>query len=269
MKIILKLSHEIYLDVAHPALKNIGYSLGQIASALKIATLPFAMGGETADIILEKYQKFLSESYKKVPKDDFISSDPSISFPIIQNVQNVFNKKSIYEMYSNLLATASNQNIYQNAHPSFPTIISQMDTIDVIVLEQLRKNGFLPFIESKVSYEFMPSVSMPAVEPFCLIPNQENNYIGISSSIQNLSRLGLIHKGTAIVSPLNIDPYEKIYNSEVFASIRLLKEKMSQEHLCPQHASLDVIHGSFFPTTLGQRFLSACSTQSEAVQADH
>lgn len=66
---VVKLSKDIYQDSLQPSAKTLGTELDQVVSALKIATLPFAVMGKSADYLLERYSNFLSESIRKVKND--------------------------------------------------------------------------------------------------------------------------------------------------------------------------------------------------------
>ena len=130
---VVKLSKDIYQDSLQPSARTLGAELDQVISALKIATLPFAVMGKSADYLLERYSNFLSESILKVEAKNRIPPEPSISVPVLQNVQRSFEQKEIYEMYSNLLASASDKTKTNLVHPSFPDIIAQLDSFHLLL----------------------------------------------------------------------------------------------------------------------------------------
>ena len=56
----------------------------------------------------------------------------------------------------------------------------------------------------------------------------------------------------------SIAQIQKIYDSDVFASIRELQQKFEKEHLQLKHGKITVKEGSFTPTIFGHKFLSTC-----------
>lgn len=55
MSIFNSIAQNFYQDLIHPPAEQLGIALGQMASAVRITTLPFAIAGYTADSLLNKY----------------------------------------------------------------------------------------------------------------------------------------------------------------------------------------------------------------------
>lgn len=242
-EVVKELSKEVYTDGLSPAVKNFGIGLGNITSAFKLVTLPFALAGYTADALEKKFKNFLETTFNKVPEENLVSPDPMVSVPIAQNIIQAFDKEVICEMYSNLLASASNSEYYAEVHPAFPFIISQLNAVDVAVLEDLKSQKFhcLPFLVIKVRDVIFR-------DPFCLVKNYENDYSSVTSSLHNLSRLGLITKTEN--SYFTDYDYDVIYQSEFYSEIRNAPD--IQEYI-------QKIKGIFSLTNFGVRFMTVCS----------
>lgn len=252
---VVKLSKDIYQDSLQPSARTLGTELDQVISALKIATLPFAVMGKSADYLLERYGNFLSESIRKVEAQNRVPSQPSISVPVLQNVQRSFEQKEIYEMYSNLLASASDKTKTNLVHPSFPDIIAQLDSLDAVILDK-GKSDFL-------SYYFLVfrnerGIMLNLSEPFCFIDGYEDSYTQITSSLVNLQRLGLIYK----LPNLSSDPpikIKKIKNDlvDLLIKFRVFNKQTADDLLAKGLVSMD--SGFFKPTSLGRKFLLTCT----------
>lgn len=258
LELALNLSKDIYRDSLQPSVQTLGQELEQLVSALKIITLPFAAMGMSSDYLLARFGTFLSRSIQKVKPENRTPPHPSISVPILQNVQLVFDKENLCELYSNLLASASDKTKQSMVHPSFVTIISQLDPLDVLLLEQLRTDAMLPFMEVKSIPKNSVSLSYSIVEPFCLIAGHEKDYENIAASLRNLQRLGLLQKSTAMVQANKLDTFQEIYNSAPFASTRNILEKIQREQLSLESTSITAIKGCFVLTVLGRKFLLSC-----------
>lgn len=254
------ISKDVYHDLLSPAMKNLGKELGDVTSAIQLITLIFAVTGDGAEALHEKFKLFLQKSIQKVPEDKFVSPNSRISASIVQNVLWSFDDADICELYSNLLASAANCDKCQLAHPSFPHIIAQLNSLDVKILDRIHHEPLLPFMEVKNSLhdQFSLELPFPVMEPFSLIEGYEDDYPDVSASLNTLTQLGLIQKATAAVRPDEPDPYDAIYASEPFRSVRNFVTELNEQHLQIEHGSFDIIHGSFRATTLGTKFLSVC-----------
>ena len=257
--IVFSLSKEIYCDTLKPGAQTVGVEIAQVASALKIITLPFAAIGLSADYLLQRYSIFLSESLEKVKVSNRIPPAPSISVPILQKVQLVFEQKSLYELYSNLFASASDKDKQSIVHPSFASIIAQLDLTDTLLLEKINTARFLPYLESVLQSDSSSELALPLVEPFVMLDNQEDNYESIAPSLQNLQRLGLIRKTDVVISSVRNAPFDKLSQSKPFEEILAIKSYERKNHLHLKPNEIVFSKGSFLLTALGRKFLSACS----------
>lgn len=252
---VVKLSKDIYQDSLQPSARTLGAELDQVISALKIATLPFAMMGKSADYLLERYSNFLSESILKVEAKNRIPPEPSISVPVLQNVQRSFEQKEIYEMYSNLLASASDKTKTNLIHPSFPDIIAQLDSLDAVILDK-GKSGFLSYYS--LVFHNKSGVTLNLSEPFCFIDGYEDSYTEITSRLTNLQRLGLIYKLPNLSSESAIK-IKKIQNDLINLLIKFrLFDKETADHLLVK-GLVHMDSGFFKPTSWGQKFLLTCT----------
>lgn len=258
MSIFNSIAQNFYQDLIHPPAEQLGIALGQMASAVRITTLPFAIAGYTADSLLNKYKTFLDSTFQKVPRENLTIPDPAVSVPVLQKVPQVFDKDDLCELFSNLLASASDKSKSDKAHPAFAEIIAQMDSLEAHIMSGFEDNAFLPFMACDISIAPDEDLPLYAVEAFCLISGHENDYANVSAGLINLQRLGLIRKSPPLVRPNGDDPFQKIYDSDVFASIRELQQKFEKEHLQLEHGKITVKEGSFTPTIFGHKFLSTC-----------
>lgn len=219
VKLVSNILHDTYSDLASPALRNIGDMLGDITSAMKLFTLPFAIVGIHAEKYRQQYTQFLDKTYQKIPIEHQTKPDNAISFPIIQNLLMSFEKEDICELYSNLLATASDTRAKDKAHPSFPLVISQLGSIEAVILNTMHDESYIPFLEFQAT---VPDFPITSIEPFSLIPGYESDYLGVTAAFRNLLRLGLIHKQTGVLNPSDHhNSFETLYASPVFDYIRI------------------------------------------------
>lgn len=256
-QITAALATKVYEDLAQKSVKNVGDMLSDITSAITFCTLPFAIVGSKAKELRIKYANFLDHTYSKIPEEHQVKPDNAISISVIQNLLMSFEKKDIYEMYSNLLATASDNRHKDDVHPTFPFLVSQLNHLDAIILEKLYHERFIPFLEFQITTGDLPFNS---IEPFTLIDGFEDDYAGIASSFNNLLRLGIIRKQPALYGPIGSENiYAKIYESPTFNCVRQFKPSYFEPcNLKLEHGAMELISGSFMPTIQGNFFLSSC-----------
>lgn len=256
-QIAATLTTKVYEDLAQKSVKNVGDMLSDITSAIALCTLPFAIIGSKAKELKLKYAQFLDHTYSKVPEEHQVKPDNAISIPVIQNLLMSFEKKDIYEMYSNLLAAASDNRRNNHVHPTFPFLISQLSPLEAVILEKLYNERYIHYLEFQVTTSDIP---FHTIEPFTLIIGYENDYESIASSFNNLLRLGIIRKQPALYGPIGSeDMYAKIYESPVFDSVRKFKPSLYEPYkIRLATGSMDLISGTFMPTVQGNLFLTSC-----------
>ena len=113
-------------------------------------------------------------------------------------------------------------------------------------------------VKNSLHDQFSLELPFPVMEPFSLIEGYEDDYPDVSASLNTLTQLGLIQKTTAAIRMDKPNPYDAIYASEPFRSVRNFVTELNEQHLQIEHGSFDIVHGSFRTTTLGTKFLSAC-----------
>ena len=132
-----ELIKEVYKDTLQPSFKRIG-KVGE--DILKFVALPFAFLGLTAEQLEEKYKKFITESINKVPEEKRELPKSAIASPLLEHVKYLFGdeeeSKNLMEMFSELLANASNKEKKNVIHTSFVYTLLQLGSVEA---EMLRK----------------------------------------------------------------------------------------------------------------------------------
>lgn len=125
---ITDLSKNVYNDIGHPVLQEIG-NMG--AAIMKFVALPFKFLGLTAEELEEKYANFLKKTINKIPQGENVMPKGVVAAPLLDHVKFVFDEESLSEMFSNLLANAMSKNIEKMVHPAFVEMLKQMSPLDV------------------------------------------------------------------------------------------------------------------------------------------
>lgn len=127
-------STELYSDLLKPSIGQVGKTCQNI---LKFVSLPFSFLGMTADELEKKYKAFISSTLNKVPNDKVEAPSPLVAGPLLEHVKYVFDNKQekrIEDMFSELLANASNSSLKAYAQPSYVYSLQQLTWIEAEIL---------------------------------------------------------------------------------------------------------------------------------------
>lgn len=261
LKVATTLADNVYQDGLSPAVKNLGKALGDISSAIQLVTLPFAFLGDTVSVIKEKYRDFLNKTYAKVPDEKQSAPDKTILYEVIKNVLPSFDKEDICEMYSNLLASASTKDKQSCIHPSFPFLISQLGSVEVLLLKEINESPrkSLPYIEVFGFVEYS-AVPIQLVEPVAVIKGYKDDYKRITAAIQTLLRLQILRKQPRSRCDTNKEYYHFNMGESTFKAIHQVLDSFADES--GKIESTKISEGALVPTILGIDFIHTCSNDA-------
>lgn len=257
VKLPKKVLENIYQDALSPGAKELGKSLQQMTAILKLITTPMMMMGMSCDVLLEKYQDFLINTFKKVPEENRKTPDESIVGPLLENVKNSFDKKIISEMYSNLLATSSDKGKAHYAHPAFVNIISQFDTVDAQLLYKFKDETRLPYIKIDM---FIDDSKQPVhvLSSYTYLKGYEDDYIIIASSLQNMERLGIIYGDDPIIPVKFNETFDMICKLPALSKFMEINGYLAENK---KGVTSVIKRGCYRLTELGTRFFIACQEE--------
>lgn len=247
---LMNLIPDIYKDVAQPGLSVLGKAIGGVVN---FCVLPLNAAGVVADGVNAVLRNRLSDYAKKlerIPEEKIVEVHPQIAVPIIQKLSYTTNQ-DIANLFTNLLATASNNDTVDKAHPSFENIISQLSPDEARIIQYLRAKKGIQYCELKA---YLSNVDgyRTLLEKSTLVPFQvkldfpEN----IHAYYDNLIRLGILVDMLDVYVAVD-DEYDKIkeaYHFEQFDS------------LIPDKYKRLVLNKSYYDITkFGRMFIAACS----------
>ena len=143
---------------------------------------------------LEAFEDDLKDKTQHIPPEHLQEPPVMIAGPTLEALRYTYDEKELREMYENLLASAMDNRISSEAHPSFVDTIKQLSPLDAIVLrmfatKQQYKCGTIHFnLTEDSSKNYSNAMPDYFVEEFCLL---EDPFL-VSTSVINLKRLGII-----------------------------------------------------------------------------
>ena len=85
---------------------------------------------------LESFEDDLKEKTKNIPPENLQIPPAMIAAPILEALRYTYDETELREMYENLLASAMDTRIVNQAVPSFVDAIKQMSPLDAVALQK-------------------------------------------------------------------------------------------------------------------------------------
>ena len=128
------LAKPVYEDLAQPAVKEVGTTLGRTVRVLLSPVRGLCWGFEKIEqVVTEGVERRLA----KIPVEKQKTPEPEIAVPLMQALTYTAQNDTLREIYLNLLANAMNSDYEKDVHASYVEIIKQMNRLDVLVIERL------------------------------------------------------------------------------------------------------------------------------------
>lgn len=183
---------EIYGDLARPGVKQVGRALDTVLGLGNTVLWPIAWANERSRIALEKNLEKYRQRMEHVPDEKVVGIAPEIGVPVAEKLAYVSDEK-LADLYVRLLATASNADTLENAHPSFVNVINNLSPDEAQLLEYFVARQNMPFVRalaekpSDGSHNVLggPFVAEDALKGLAFPGN-------IDAYLSNLAGLGLV-----------------------------------------------------------------------------
>ena len=239
---------EIYGDFAKPSVQSVGKALGEVFDIVfgGLSYYP-KKGNILLKSNLEKYRKKL----ENVPVDNIITADPQIGVPIVEKLKYTKND-DISELFTTLLANASNSEKVESVHPAFISIIEQLAPDEAKIIEFLKGKDFVAYCDIKgivKENRFRTLIKRATMIPFIvnlLYKDKEH----VNTYIDNLIRLGILEdrEGIYKIDYPEYDTILKYYNYD----------ELKNKYVPNSYASIDVNKSYLEVTSFGKMLISAC-----------
>ena len=128
---------QVYGDLAQPSVKAVGNALGTVFEFSTSFLLPVKLLNEKFKLNFTKRLNEYKEKLEQVPEEKRCEVHPQIGTPIIEKLSYTTNDE-ISDMFTTLLANASNVDMVNTAHPSFVNMIERMSPDEARILKYLQ-----------------------------------------------------------------------------------------------------------------------------------
>lgn len=128
---------QIYGDLAKPSVTAVGKALGTVFEFSTSFLLPVKLLNEKFKLNFKKRLDEYKEKLEQIPEEKQCEVHPQIGTPIIEKLSYTTNDE-IADLFTTLLANASNIDMVNTAHPSFVSMIERMSPDEARILKYLR-----------------------------------------------------------------------------------------------------------------------------------
>lgn len=210
--------------------------------------------GVSRDYFDTQFHEDLAEKVADIPEEHLTTPSPSVAIPAMQGLSYSIEEPDLKAMYLSLLATATDQRVAVDAHPSFAEVIKQLSPGEASLLLDTLRTGTLPAmrVNRKAAEGSGGTVEMNCLLPFLADDGstpREQESLGIW--VDNWVRLGLI----------TVDYARSLVDEAAYAWAEGRPEvKRLASGDSRGMDSLDFEKGIVLATDFGRRFLSGLRT---------
>ena len=116
---------QLYGDLAKPGVAQVGKALSTVLGLGNTILWPIQLLNERARIRLESNLERFRQKVSQIPLEKVTPVAPEIGVPIAEKLSYVADR-DLRELYTNLLAKASNVDTVSQAHPSFVNVLRNL-----------------------------------------------------------------------------------------------------------------------------------------------
>lgn len=242
---------QFYQDLAQPSVKAMGQALATVFELCPNSLLSLKLWTEKRKLNFAKRLNEYKEKLEQIPEEKRVEVDTQIGTPIVEKLTYTTNDE-IADLFTTLLANASNIDTVNRAHPAFIDIISRLSEDEAKLIQYLKDVKEIPYCSFRaVSKEdnggFTTIVDHATLLPFNVSLNSPNN---LSAYLSNLISLGILSDENGLFKIDNTE-YNHICEKHGLNSLK--------NQLVPNFfKDIEVSKSYYKVTPFGTLFISAC-----------
>lgn len=242
---------QVYDDLVKPTVKAIGLALGTVFEFSTSFLLPIKLLNEKIKMNFAKRLNEYGEKLEQIPNDKRCEVHPQIGTPIVEKLSYTTNEE-IADLFTTLLANASNIDMVNIAHPAFINMIERITPDEARLLKYLKGKDCVLYctvngnaLNGKGYRTLLEYITLIESEVKLDFPQNVNAYLA------NFVSLGILidEKGVSMVDETNYNKIKEVH-----------KIKELEKEIVPlKYKSIDVSNSLFSLTPFGRLFIEACT----------
>lgn len=241
---------QIYTDLAQPSAKAVGQALGTVFEFSTSFLLPVKLLNEKFKLNFKKRITEYEKKLEEVPEEKRCEVHPQIGTPIIEKLSYTTNDE-IADLFTTLLANASNIDMVNTAHPSFVTMIERLSPDEARIIKYLKGQDDISYCDFRgYTLDGKGFVDLGYHQTLLTQYIQLNFPQNINAYLANLVGLSILidNEGMSFVDETVYNEIKRIYGLEQL-----------KERLVPKvYKSIEVKKSYYQITDFGKLFIQAC-----------
>lgn len=242
---------QFYKDLAQPSVKALGQALSTVFELCPNSLLSLKLWTEKRKLNFAKRLNEYKEKLEQIPEEKRIEVDTQIGTPIVEKLTYTTNDE-IADLFTTLLANASNIDTVNRAHPAFIDIISRLSEDEARIIEHLSGKdevlyccfrGIVPLPEEG----FITIQNYATLLPYQVNLNFPEN---VSAYISNLVSIGIMQNMEGLYKS-NEDEYNEICKKYKLGELK-------NQYIPKIYREIEVAKGFYEITPFGKLFINAC-----------
>lgn len=137
---------QFYQDLAQPSVRALGQALGTVFELCPTSLLSIKIWTEKRKINFKKRLNEYAKKIEDIPEDKRCEVDTQIGTPIVERLTYTTNDQ-IADLFTTLLANASNINTMNNVHPAFVQIVSELCPDEALIIKYLYEQKKICYVK--------------------------------------------------------------------------------------------------------------------------
>lgn len=240
---------QVYTDLAQPGVKAIGQALGTVLELSSTILLPVKLLNEKAKLLFAKRLNKYKEKLESIPEEKRTEVAPDIGTPILDKLT-CTQSDDIAELFTNLLANASNVDRVNFVHPSFASMVGRLSPDEARILNAMKNSNDILYcdFDGDNGGAYTPILNhITAIQKYVSLQYPQNELAYLS----NLESMGVLKDNF---------PKEKIDESLYAEIMELHRINQIRKQFVPSKYRDAMLTRSFYSVTpFGRMFIEACT----------
>lgn len=194
-----EIAKEAYNDTVHPTAKNVGGFFGTLSGFFNhVVMYPLKKLNIEYEQKAIAFERKTKQKYENIPIENRVEPELHIVGPAMESLKYNIMQDDLAELFSNLLVSDMDSRTQKLCSPNLVKIIEQMSPNDARMFKQIYikcisdSNYAIPIGILQISNSSNYYINDKDNIPEYLTEISTDNFMGLSKSIVNLKRLGLI-----------------------------------------------------------------------------
>ena len=242
---------QFYQDLAQPSVKALGQALATVFELCPNSLLSLKLWTEKRKLNFAKRLNEYKDKLEQIPEEKRCEVDTQIGTPIVEKLTYTTNDE-IADLFTTLLANASNIDTVNRAHPAFVDIIGRLSEDESRIIQYLRTAIEVPYcsfraITKNENGGFITILDHATMLPYYISLTFPQN---ITAYLSNLISLGVLSDEDGLYKIDNTE-YDNICLKNGLDSLKAKLVPLSFK-------DIEVSKSYYKVTPFGKLFIDAC-----------